>query len=842
MKRKIRFSLFVAFFALSLLLVSCNLPQSTSQQPETTTQTASSPERTPAPAQPPSNTDGAETVLIPGASFLMGSDAADPLADEDEMPQHRVLVDSFYLYRHEVTNAMYAECVAAGGCSPVQTAESGILSHYGDPAYADHPVVGVTWRMASAYCRWAGGRLPTEAEWELAARGAPAQPSPAAGEDKGGGIYPWGSEDPTCERANFAGCQSPPDTLAVGSLALGNSPYEAWDMSGNVWEWVQDWYAPNYYTFSPTANPIGPYIYQDEDHPLKVVRGGGLFSGPENLRAAARLGINPRVAYEDVGFRCVAAEPNNLPTSYVDPEQGEEIDCSPRAEEGEPRAEDSAEGDECTPSWYTFNPLGGSCLYPDGRIALAFTSDGDPSPEWSLYLNDVPFECGHEPALALWVCAGTAPEGYLDDTVALANVCMDNGIISRCDIVPFEHPSWEECSGAIPPERFSVSVSCPDEDDMVSVSFTFEPAITWDSVLFDGHNITASCTRVDLNHMTCTAPNWRTGDHYAFELHGTGDGNGQEYVWSPWAPLPEDCPETGWAGSIFPSCMEGLPVVEIHSFAGSVTSVSGTEGDLDCIGMAPGVQICTLEGDPGGAEPLTICFSDGTCRESDIDILTCSETSSPPFELAAGCMGTTSYLEVHTPIGASPAPQSVNMGDAALDCSLAPFGLFCTGLPGTPGLDWSTDVCFTNGVCLNNTVTIPDCGGPESVHWGWWLADVGCHNEERAYIIVQTSIEDFTGYRYNMNAAGFGCEPLSEGRVYCSFPLPGPDHLQFCLTPPGDDAESTCTTLDDYASRAPVSCVTPEPPEPTCSSYTNPSDCTSNGCNWDKQTSTCSDP
>ncbi len=839
MKRNTLFFRLFLFWTLALLLAACNLPQPSAEDEAPTPSggdAAAVTDRTPiTPPSAPSNTDGAPTAFVPGGTFLMGSPADDAAADTDEMPQHAVTLTGFYIYRNEVTNAMYAECVAAGGCSPVQPAESGPISHYDDPSYADHPVVGVTWRMASEYCRWAGGRLPSEAEWELAARSVD------------NFRYPWGSEDPTCERANFAGCQSPPDTLVVGSLAAGNSPYDLWDMSGNVWEWVQDWYAPNYYTFSAKTNPLGPYVYQDKDRPLKAVRGGGLFSGLDNLRAAARLGINPYVAYEDVGFRCVAGEPNDLPAPYVDPGPGVEFVPSPRAEGGEPRAEDPV----AEPT-LSIRGIGASCVTPEGQIYIGILFQGEDAPFVGDELIEVEgregYRCRQErfPSgdFAL-ICNGPAPEGYPEDPNPLdVYVGYEN---ERLDFtggrrISVEHPTPEECSGAIPPERFSVSTSCPSEDGTITASFTFEPAITWDSVLFSEHDVTAGCTRVDLNHMSCTVPNIPSGDHYEFTLHGTGDGDGQTYTWAPWAPLPEDCPDADWRNEVFSSCMEGLPVVEIHTFGTSVTRVSSAEDDLDCIGMAPGVQICTLEGEPGSTQPLAVCFTNGMCETQVIDVLACSETPTPLVELVAGCMETAAYLEVHTPIGVSSALQSVRMGDTELDCSAAPFGFFCTGLPNAPGLDWSTDVCFTDGACLNNTVTIPDCGAPESVHFGWWLEDVGCHNEERAYIIVHTNIEDFTGYRYNMNTGGFGCEPLPEGRVYCSFPLPGPDPLQFCLRPPGDDAESTCTTFDDYASRAPVRCVTPEPPPaPACSSYTNPSDCTANGCNWDKQTSTCSE-
>lgn len=160
----------------------------------------------------PSNTDGAELTFIPGATFQMGSATSDLLADEDEQPQHQVTLDDFYTYTHEVTNQMYAACVDAGGCMGVQSLESGPTSHFEDPAFQDYPVVGVDWVMARDYCVRTGGRLPTEAEWELASRGSESL------------LYPWGEEEPTCDQVNMGGCAVPPDTQQSLALPVGQQP------------------------------------------------------------------------------------------------------------------------------------------------------------------------------------------------------------------------------------------------------------------------------------------------------------------------------------------------------------------------------------------------------------------------------------------------------------------------------------------------------------------------------------------------------------------------------------------------------------------------------------------
>ncbi|MDE3019958.1 MAG: SUMF1/EgtB/PvdO family nonheme iron enzyme, partial [Nitrospirota bacterium] len=182
--------------------------------------------------------DGAPMVLVPAGEFTMGSNEVD-----DEQPIHQVHLDAFYMDTFEVTTSRYAAFLKATQLAPPRRWEEARL-----PRDADRPVIGVTWFMADNYCRWAGKRLPTEAEWEKAARGTD------------GRAYPWGNEEPTNDRGNFGKPRwTGYDTLApVGSFKSGNSPYGIADMAGNVWEWVADWYAADYYASSPSKNPTGP--------------------------------------------------------------------------------------------------------------------------------------------------------------------------------------------------------------------------------------------------------------------------------------------------------------------------------------------------------------------------------------------------------------------------------------------------------------------------------------------------------------------------------------------------------------------------------------------------------
>ncbi|MCK4449625.1 MAG: formylglycine-generating enzyme family protein, partial [Anaerolineae bacterium] len=221
-------------------------------------------------------------VYVPGGTFQMGSSEGDSDADDDEFPQHTVTLDGFWIDQTEVTNAQYALCVADGGCDESSYADDD--DYNGD----NHPVVGVSWHDVDAYCKWAGGRLPTEAEWEYTARG------------EEGYIYPWGNDAPTCERAQFGDCSG--RAVPVGSLPDGASWCGTLDMAGNVWEWTADWYGS--YTSASQTNPTGP-----ADGDYKVLRGGGCLSNWADVRAALRLSYNPANRDGDFGFRCAGVAP-----------------------------------------------------------------------------------------------------------------------------------------------------------------------------------------------------------------------------------------------------------------------------------------------------------------------------------------------------------------------------------------------------------------------------------------------------------------------------------------------------------------------------------------------------
>ncbi len=221
--------------------------------------------------------DGMTMAYVPGATFTMGS------ADITDAAPHQVTLSAYWIDETDVTNAEYAKCVATGICTePSNKSSATRSSYYGNSLFDNYPVIYVNWSQAETYCEWAGVKLPTEAQWELAARGTDNR------------TYPWGAAIDK-SYANYN--QDVRDTTAVWSYQKGHSPYGADDMAGNVWQWVADWYGA--YGYSPTSNPTGPASGN-----YRVLRGGSWYDGNYDLRSAYRNDNDPSNTFNNIGFRC----------------------------------------------------------------------------------------------------------------------------------------------------------------------------------------------------------------------------------------------------------------------------------------------------------------------------------------------------------------------------------------------------------------------------------------------------------------------------------------------------------------------------------------------------------
>ena len=249
------------------------------------------------------NDFGVSMRLIPDGEFTMGRNGG----FKDERPVHTVYLESYYIDKYEVTNILYEACVNNGVCTPPQNIGSGSSSsYYGNPEFSNYPVIYVDWYQSKTYCEWRGARLPTEAEWEKAARGTNER------------YFPWGNNF-QCRNGNFddiiglngyvitggPNCDGYENTSPVGSFENGKSPFGTYDMVGNVWEWVSDWYDGNYYADSLYQDPQGPSSGNG-----RVIRGGAWdVANIENLFTTRHIGFEPSTVGDYLGFRCASSLP-----------------------------------------------------------------------------------------------------------------------------------------------------------------------------------------------------------------------------------------------------------------------------------------------------------------------------------------------------------------------------------------------------------------------------------------------------------------------------------------------------------------------------------------------------
>ncbi len=272
---------------------------------------APTPTPLPAPTEPPTPTPepiitetGARMIFMPAGVFRIGHDEG----ENDEKPSQLVRLNPFYIDETEVTNGQYAQCVDAGVCQPPRRPNATYHNaYYGSPAFIDYPVIFVSWYDAQTFCEWREARLPSEAEWEKAAGFDPVQALKLR--------YPWG-EAFDGAKLNFCDSNCPADqrdpafddghrdTAPVGSYGDGRSPIGLYDMSGNVMEWVNDWYDFRAYQDISDTNPLGPVEGQ-----FKTIRGGSWLSDVEDVATTARTSFDPLVARANLGFRCASDAP-----------------------------------------------------------------------------------------------------------------------------------------------------------------------------------------------------------------------------------------------------------------------------------------------------------------------------------------------------------------------------------------------------------------------------------------------------------------------------------------------------------------------------------------------------
>ncbi|MBI3738282.1 MAG: SUMF1/EgtB/PvdO family nonheme iron enzyme, partial [Chloroflexi bacterium] len=270
---------FTILLVLFVMLAAC-APVGTAAPDAKTTSTPISLVTASSTADEYSYVDQTLLLRVPAGPFMMGHGGQDD-------PRHIVNLDEYWIYQTKVTNQQYAWCVALGQCSEPDSADA---SGYGDPQRAAEPVVGVTWEQAAAYCKFVNTKLPTEAQWEKAARGP------------NGNTYPWGEAQPSNDLLNFNNTLG--FTTDVTNYSAGQSFYHALDMAGNAFEWVADWYDPNYYAASPASNPPGP-----DAGTLRSVRGSSFKSIPDEIPSARRFFQTPTAHKPDLGFRCVVTDP-----------------------------------------------------------------------------------------------------------------------------------------------------------------------------------------------------------------------------------------------------------------------------------------------------------------------------------------------------------------------------------------------------------------------------------------------------------------------------------------------------------------------------------------------------
>lgn len=565
--------------------------------------------------------DDSLLVYVPGGTFQMGGDTLDN-------QQHIVSLTSFWIYRSEVTNREYALCVNAGICQPPGNDQA--LQAFKDGNLADNPVAGVNWNQAQSYCGWVRGSLPTEAQWEYAARGTDSN------------LYPWGDATPTCDLADFKDCTG--GTSKVTDHAMGQSPFQVFDLAGNVFEWVGDRYDGTYYSSSPDVDPPGP-----DNGNTRVVRSSSYLSGQSDLPVNQRFQLDPEKNRQDLGFRCVVQT-----LSYFAPACQTPLVYAPGSSRG------SSAGGNC-PAPSVGSPING-CNAGSGfgraEVTGSFTLSGAPSDcsqDGGSVLCTSPDRSDH--SYTVQVCGSCAPpagEAPADTT------CMDgymprHGEGTACDFAPGSCPAGHQptsdglctpdaCLGSSgggldPFGAIGAALGC-----MAAVQNEGGPICQSGYILVNTASFTG-CARPDaIPADACPAGTYYdTGTGGCARPAGSTGGACPSGM-SPYAGgacIPSDCADVlGAGGSCFGfGCLEATFCAA--AAAGNATCQTGYAfvADVGCVPLSDG---STASGSGGTPVPGTADFTNPCLAGSTFDAVNnCCQANTPSCPAGSALSGET---------------------------------------------------------------------------------------------------------------------------------------------------------------------------------------------------------
>lgn len=842
----------IAFIGIisSLLLISCSFGSGGTPTATTSPVTDISIENTAgtsidwASYQPRPYDDQAKLVDIPGGTFTLGN--SKPGAPVNETPAHEATLAAFKIYSHEVTNKMYQLCVDAHKCMYPGLAGTEAMRRFSDPAFADFPVVGVDWHMAKDYCEFTGGRLPTEAEWELAARGLD------------GRAYPWGEELPTCDLLNMRACFSPGHAVAGGSYPDGQSPFKVYDMAGNVWEWTNDWYAEDAYS---TAGLYGPSTGTQ-----KTLRGGGYLSRPEYVTTTIRLSSIPDRAYDDVGFRCVRNAGETPPEVVVPPEH--HVPTTPPEGLEDP-------GDH-TMDVVSLELAEALCVEPDNWIHTHFKIMITGSPEIGaveLLVEDPVSHASTTTGCMLWpvepdhfqvACDAPLPASLgADFPPTWVNMTLRVNLVSPASVIDFDTAiELIRCEepGTSAGWGLTTALSCPDGSGVSTLSVTgqhYSEVPEFINFAFEGWDM-STCSTFYADSFSCSGalvglPPYQL-DHW-FKLPSYPDITATGYNVYP----PDDCTGTTWHNWV--GC-DGTSGYELYVSSdtpfpdGVAFSIIGGEIGV-CSSPGPTAWACTFTlSEPHGSDIVAlICpnrpdgtHGDCTVRHMPFPDEPCSPEGGGWRVSAVGCADATRIyftLETGLPWLIPGAAYTYSAADVSVTyaCEVdpaTPGKLYCVGnRPDVPG---PLQVCIQQDgapVPTCNTFSdygtwvaaVPACGpaGLSKVALNSYGCDPATSN---FFCILEVAIDGvtFDEYRVSTNISPLTCVLLDTppDRIYCYSGFdPAIFRLDFYDTNPLVSFPVSWTI-------APEACPTPIPVDP-CNQYTNYETCEKqhpNQCHW----------